>query len=335
MPLSAPAVTQPTLLQACAAPLAVAQASGKVRLAASVGSSLASGAIALLEAQGVEGLSGSGPADWQVVQPSSSIKVRVGTEKASQGEAGRSVCPGSPLPRLRAKAEASPGGQPAPPACCRALSSGHKLPACDACTALAVPQVDPGYLSEPVAVEFATEGGLTAFMNYYAPRNKVRPCCVSLLLPCVLRLWQRSMRMAFGDGSCRPSAPCPRASALPLTPSPRNNTTQQQRKHKKQHPPPPAGLRPAAGQPAAAAGEDPRGPHLSGQHRLLPGPAVLDQPGWAAGPACVCMCGVGGRGGTVCLCMCVYVGWWWSGSERVWWWFEVCGWVGGWVFRAS
>jgi hypothetical protein len=231
----------------------------------------------------VEGLSGSGPADWQVVQPSSSIKVRVGTEKASQGEAGRSVCPGSPLPRLRAKAEASPGGQPAPPACCRALSSGHKLPACDACTALAVPQVDPGYLSEPVAVEFATEGGLTAFMNYYAPRNKVRPCCVSLLLPCVLRLWQRSMRMAFGDGSCRPSAPCPRASALPLTPSPRNNTTQQQRKHKKQHPPPPAGLRPAAGQPAAAAGEDPRGPHLSGQHRLLPGPAVLDQPGLCRG----------------------------------------------------
>lgn len=57
----------------------------------------------------------------------------------------------------------------------QALSSGHKLPACDACTALAVPQVDPGYLSEPVAVEFATEGGLTAFMNYYAPRNKARP----------------------------------------------------------------------------------------------------------------------------------------------------------------
>lgn len=33
-------------------------------------------------------------------------------------------------------------------------------------------EVDPGYLSEPSAVEFATEGGLTAFMNYYPPRNK-------------------------------------------------------------------------------------------------------------------------------------------------------------------
>ena len=33
--------------------------------------------------------------------------------------------------------------------------------------------MDPGYLSEPSAVEFATEGGLTAFMNYYPPRNKV------------------------------------------------------------------------------------------------------------------------------------------------------------------
>jgi hypothetical protein len=34
-------------------------------------------------------------------------------------------------------------------------------------------QVDPGYLSQPTAVEFATESGLTAYMNYYPPANKV------------------------------------------------------------------------------------------------------------------------------------------------------------------
>lgn len=33
-------------------------------------------------------------------------------------------------------------------------------------------QVDPGYLSEPRAIEFPTEGGLTAYMNFYPPRNK-------------------------------------------------------------------------------------------------------------------------------------------------------------------
>jgi hypothetical protein len=32
--------------------------------------------------------------------------------------------------------------------------------------------VDPGYLSEPVSIEFPTDGGLTAFMNYYPPQNK-------------------------------------------------------------------------------------------------------------------------------------------------------------------
>ncbi len=35
-------------------------------------------------------------------------------------------------------------------------------------------QIDEGYLSAPEAVEFPTEGGLTAHMNFYAPRNKVR-----------------------------------------------------------------------------------------------------------------------------------------------------------------
>lgn len=33
-------------------------------------------------------------------------------------------------------------------------------------------QLDVGYLSAPEAVEFPTEGGKTAFMNYYAPKNK-------------------------------------------------------------------------------------------------------------------------------------------------------------------
>jgi hypothetical protein len=33
-------------------------------------------------------------------------------------------------------------------------------------------EVDPGYLSEPVSIEFPTDGGLTSFMNYYAPKNK-------------------------------------------------------------------------------------------------------------------------------------------------------------------
>lgn len=35
-------------------------------------------------------------------------------------------------------------------------------------------QIDDGFLSAPAAVEFPTEGGLTAFMNYYPPHNKVR-----------------------------------------------------------------------------------------------------------------------------------------------------------------
>lgn len=34
-------------------------------------------------------------------------------------------------------------------------------------------QIDEGYLSAPEAVEFPTEGGLIAHMNFYAPRNKV------------------------------------------------------------------------------------------------------------------------------------------------------------------
>lgn len=33
-------------------------------------------------------------------------------------------------------------------------------------------EVDPGYLSAPQAIEFPTEGGLTAYANYYPPTNK-------------------------------------------------------------------------------------------------------------------------------------------------------------------
>ena len=33
-------------------------------------------------------------------------------------------------------------------------------------------QIDEGYLSAPEAVEFPTEGGKTAFMNHYPPKNK-------------------------------------------------------------------------------------------------------------------------------------------------------------------
>jgi hypothetical protein len=34
-------------------------------------------------------------------------------------------------------------------------------------------QIDEGFLSAPSAVEYPTENGLTAFMNYYPPKNKV------------------------------------------------------------------------------------------------------------------------------------------------------------------
>lgn len=33
-------------------------------------------------------------------------------------------------------------------------------------------QIDEGYLSAPEAVQFPTEGGKTAYLNYYAPKNK-------------------------------------------------------------------------------------------------------------------------------------------------------------------
>ena len=34
------------------------------------------------------------------------------------------------------------------------------------------PQIDEGYLSAPQSVEFPTDGGVTAFMNFYPPKNK-------------------------------------------------------------------------------------------------------------------------------------------------------------------
>eukprot|EP00882_Tetradesmus_deserticola_P021614 GHRQ01023397.1.p1 GENE.GHRQ01023397.1~~GHRQ01023397.1.p1 ORF type:complete len:507 (+),score=193.19 GHRQ01023397.1:451-1971(+) len=33
-------------------------------------------------------------------------------------------------------------------------------------------QLDPGYISEPRSIEYPTEGGVTAFMNFYPPANK-------------------------------------------------------------------------------------------------------------------------------------------------------------------
>lgn len=33
-------------------------------------------------------------------------------------------------------------------------------------------QLDPGYISEPRSIEYPTEGGLTAFLNFYPPKNK-------------------------------------------------------------------------------------------------------------------------------------------------------------------
>jgi hypothetical protein len=33
-------------------------------------------------------------------------------------------------------------------------------------------QLDPGHLSAPQKIEFPTEGGKTAFMLYYPPRNR-------------------------------------------------------------------------------------------------------------------------------------------------------------------
>ena len=33
-------------------------------------------------------------------------------------------------------------------------------------------QIDEGYLTEPVSIEYPTENSLTAFLNYYPPKNK-------------------------------------------------------------------------------------------------------------------------------------------------------------------
>ena len=40
-------------------------------------------------------------------------------------------------------------------------------------------QLDTGYLSAPEVVEFPTEGGKTAYMNVYYPKNKVSQCMAS------------------------------------------------------------------------------------------------------------------------------------------------------------
>lgn len=61
------------------------------------------------------------------------------------------------------------------------------MPITDSCASpLLLLQVDSGYLSEPRAIEFPTEGGLTAYMNFYPPQNKaslLQCCClVSVVL---------------------------------------------------------------------------------------------------------------------------------------------------------
>lgn len=51
------------------------QADGKIKVAASAGSALAPGAVALLEVEGVEALAASKPEDWQLVQRSATSEV--------------------------------------------------------------------------------------------------------------------------------------------------------------------------------------------------------------------------------------------------------------------
>ena len=43
-------------------------------------------------------------------------------------------------------------------------------------------QVEEFYLSDPESIEFPTEGGLTAYMNYYRPRNDHFRCVVLRLV---------------------------------------------------------------------------------------------------------------------------------------------------------
>ncbi len=70
-------------------------------------------------------------------------------------------------------------------------------------------QIDEGFLSAPSAVEFPTEGGLTAFMNYYPPKNKVgaSSCQISYALTSIKRplMLQRYAVTVHGQQSSMPT----------------------------------------------------------------------------------------------------------------------------------
>ncbi len=81
--------------------------------------------------------------------------------------------------------------------------------------------MDEGYLSVPRAVEFPTEGGLTAFMNYYPPANKDYALPPGELPPLLIKIHggptsQASTGFSLGiqywtsrGGSLLSSCPCP------------------------------------------------------------------------------------------------------------------------------
>ena len=62
-------------------------------------------------------------------------------------------------------------------------------------------QINEGFLSAPSAVEFPTEGGLTAFMNYYPPKNKVGPsnCHGLTSTSSALMLQQHAVTLCTGN----------------------------------------------------------------------------------------------------------------------------------------
>jgi hypothetical protein len=164
------------------------QAEGKIKVAAAAGSALAPGAVALLEVEGVEALAASKPEDWQLVQRSATSEVGGECLAVAAADSHFRLC-GSLSVVVGDKwlTEWS-----------RAVLYCLMLLYCL--------QVDPGYLSEPSAVEFKTEGGLTAFMNYYPPKNKVcntanpfgRFCdCCALLFAIKQMVWH-----------CKQRAPC-------------------------------------------------------------------------------------------------------------------------------
>ncbi|GAB4819007.1 hypothetical protein N2152v2_006053 [Parachlorella kessleri] len=88
--------------------LAASEDGDRITVALVAGGALQPSGVVLLRAEGLEGLRGSKPEDWETLAVSTTL------------------------------------------------------------------QVDPGYLSEPSVVEFPTEEGLTAFMNFYPPKNKAR-----------------------------------------------------------------------------------------------------------------------------------------------------------------